>query len=102
MSALDEKQPQTWLACCRASKREGIVTPGEPREALQALLTHVHAQQVQVRDVVRLSGGASRETWSFVADTPDGSTPLILRRDPPGRPGIEGSMALEANAMRAS
>ena len=45
----------------------------------------------------RLSGGASRETWSFTADGHD----LILRRDPPGRPGAPGSMRAEADAMRA-
>jgi aminoglycoside phosphotransferase (APT) family kinase protein len=50
-----------------------------------------------VTDVQRLSGGASRETWSFSADGRE----LILRRDPPGRPGLAGSMRLEADAMRA-
>lgn len=38
-----------------------------------------------VADLRRLSGGASRETWSFTAVAPDGSrVPLVLRRDPPG------------------
>ena len=31
----------------------------------------------------RLSGGASRETWAFDVAGPDGTLPLILRRDPP-------------------
>ena len=48
----------------------------------------------------RLSGGASRETWSFTATGSDGETrPLILRRDPPGLPlpiGRTGGMPLEA------
>lgn len=48
----------------------------------------------------RLSGGASRETWSFIATGADGETrPLILRRDPPGLPlpvGRTGGMPLEA------
>lgn len=52
---------------------------------------------VVITGVRRLSGGASRETWSFEAD----GRPLILRRDPPGRPGLEGSMRREADAMRA-
>jgi aminoglycoside phosphotransferase (APT) family kinase protein len=52
---------------------------------------------VEITDVSRLSGGASRETWSFAAN----GRPLILRRDPPGRPGAPGSMRLEADAMRA-
>ena len=55
-----------------------------------------------VRDLRRLTGGASRETWSF--DLVDGGgslTPLILRRDPPGaaRPG---GMAHEAHALVAA
>ncbi len=48
----------------------------------------------------RLSGGASRETWSFDARYADGSSrELILRRDPPGVPlpvGRVGGMPLEA------
>ena len=49
-----------------------------------------------------LTGGASRETWSFEVVDSDGSRrPLILRRDPPGteRPG---GMANEAAALRAA
>ncbi|MFG2087372.1 phosphotransferase family protein [Spirillospora sp. NPDC048824] len=49
-----------------------------------------------VSDLVRLSGGASRETWSFDAD----GRPLILRRDPPASPDPE-AMAREA-ALLAS
>lgn len=52
---------------------------------------------VEIGEVQRLSGGASRETWSFTAN----GRPLILRRDPPGRPGAPGSMRLEADAIRA-
>ena len=33
-----------------------------------------------IADVTRLTGGASMETWSFDAVTPDGRVPLILRR----------------------
>jgi len=51
---------------------------------------------VAVEGLARLSGGASRETWSFDARHPDGTQdPLILRRDPPGAPRA-GGMALEA------
>ncbi|MEU8801207.1 phosphotransferase family protein [Spirillospora sp. NPDC048819] len=49
-----------------------------------------------VSDLVRLSGGASRETWSFDAD----GRPLVLRRDPPASPDPE-AMAREA-ALLAS
>ena len=51
----------------------------------------------RIDGLTRLSGGASRETWAFTADGRE----LILRRDPPGRPGMPGSMRREADAMRA-
>jgi aminoglycoside phosphotransferase (APT) family kinase protein len=57
----------------------------------------VLGEPVHIDALQRLSGGASRETWSFSANGRD----LILRRDPPGRPGVDGSMRTEADAMRA-
>ena len=66
-------------------------------EALARTLAPVLGDGVVVDDLQRLSGGASRETWAFRVGTRE----LILRRDPPGRPGMPGSMALEADAMRA-
>ena len=51
-----------------------------------------------VEDLRRLSGGASRETWAFRV----GDRQLILRRDPPGRPGPRGGMQLEAALIRAA
>ncbi|HUC59304.1 MAG TPA: phosphotransferase family protein [Streptosporangiaceae bacterium] len=56
---------------------------------------------VSVSEPVRLSGGASRETWAFDA-AGDGGPPveLVLRRDPPGRPGEPGAMGREAQALR--
>ena len=54
----------------------------------------------EVAGLVRLSGGASRETWAFDAVGSDGSVvPLILRRDPPGAPR---GMAIEARALAAA
>jgi aminoglycoside phosphotransferase (APT) family kinase protein len=54
-----------------------------------------------VRDLRRLSGGASRETWAFGLERPDGRKErLILRRDPPGAPGK--GMALEARLLRVA
>ncbi len=54
----------------------------------------------EIDELRRLSGGASRETWSFNAKEADGATrKLILRRDPPGLPlpiGRTGGMPLEA------
>jgi aminoglycoside phosphotransferase (APT) family kinase protein len=43
--------------------------------------------EVHVTGLVRLSGGASRETWAFDAGVAGRSLPLVLRRDPPGRAG---------------
>ncbi|HTZ94456.1 MAG TPA: phosphotransferase [Streptosporangiaceae bacterium] len=55
---------------------------------------------VTVEGLTRLSGGASKQTWSFDAIGPDGTrTPLILRRDPPGRPGEPGALRREAAAL---
>ena len=36
----------------------------------------------EVTDLRRLSGGASRETWAFLARSADHEIPLVLRRDP--------------------
>jgi aminoglycoside phosphotransferase (APT) family kinase protein len=54
---------------------------------------------VEVRELRRLSGGASRETWSFAAHHGhDAPRRLILRRDPPGAVRAEG-MGLEARLL---
>lgn len=52
---------------------------------------------VEIAELRRLTGGASRETWAFTANGQE----LILRRDPPGRPSLPGVMRREADAMRA-
>lgn len=58
---------------------------------------------VTVENLARLSGGASRETWAFDAVAADGSrTELVLRRDPPGRPGEPGAMSREARVIGAA
>jgi aminoglycoside phosphotransferase (APT) family kinase protein len=49
----------------------------------------------EVTDLVRLSGGASRDTFRLVAD----GRPLILQRQ---RPGAERDMAVEVAALRAA
>ncbi len=57
----------------------------------------------EVEALTRLTGGASRETWRFDAVAPHATrAPLVLRRDPPGRPGQPGSMGREAAAIRAA
>jgi aminoglycoside phosphotransferase (APT) family kinase protein len=52
---------------------------------------------VEITELQQLTGGASRETWRFRANGEE----LILRRDPPGRPGAPGQMRREADVMRA-
>jgi aminoglycoside phosphotransferase (APT) family kinase protein len=53
-----------------------------------------------VEGLTRLSGGASKETWSFESVATDGTrTGLILRRDPPGRPSEPGAVDREAAAI---
>lgn len=55
-----------------------------------------------VANLRRLSGGASRETWSFDLrrDGADDAEPLILRRDPPG--AAKAGMGREATLFRAA
>jgi aminoglycoside phosphotransferase (APT) family kinase protein len=50
-----------------------------------------------VRNLTRMLGGASRETWSFTLD----GRPLVLRRDPDGAPRA-GAMRREAALLRAA
>jgi aminoglycoside phosphotransferase (APT) family kinase protein len=53
-----------------------------------------------IEGLTRLSGGASRETWSFDAVGAGGSrAELVLRRDPAGRPGEPGAMSREARVI---
>ena len=52
----------------------------------------------EVRGVEQLTGGASRETWSFDALIAGAWTPLVLRRGRSGR----GSMTVEALAFEAA
>jgi aminoglycoside phosphotransferase (APT) family kinase protein len=61
-----------------------------------ALLQEALGPSVSLSGLRRLSGGASRETWSFDAD----GRPLILRRDPPGAP--KAGMDVEARLLRAA
>jgi aminoglycoside phosphotransferase (APT) family kinase protein len=51
---------------------------------LAAALEPVLGPGVVVDDLVRSPGGASRETWIFMATGPDVSRHLVLRRDPAG------------------
>lgn len=71
-------------------------------DQLAARLADLWRTESCIRDLHRLSGGASRETWTFEAQ-PRGGEPvrLVLRRDPPSE-GRPESMALEAAVLRAA
>lgn len=65
-----------------------------------------NARRVSIQNLVRLSGGASRETWSFDAEMETGSgvqrERLIFRCDPiPGVPSMPGR-ELEFHLIRAA
>ncbi|WP_264070317.1 phosphotransferase family protein [Mycolicibacterium komossense] len=49
-------------------------------------------------DLRALTGGASRITWAFTAETDTGSRPLILRTGPPDE--VHAGMELEARAQQ--
>jgi aminoglycoside phosphotransferase (APT) family kinase protein len=58
---------------------------GEPLQTrLERYLSKVWAAEVKVRDLARIPGGASRETYRFDAEVDGSSRGLILRRDPTG------------------
>jgi aminoglycoside phosphotransferase (APT) family kinase protein len=71
--------------------------PASASDGLATALAPVLGAPVEVTELRKLTGGASRETWSFTACGEE----LILRRDPPKRPGHPGSMRREADVMRA-
>jgi aminoglycoside phosphotransferase (APT) family kinase protein len=71
--------------------------PPSVSDGLATALAPVVGAPVEISDLRKLTGGASRETWSFTAN----GEALILRRDPPGRPGAPGQMRREADIMRA-
>lgn len=73
----------------------------ELTEKIEALLA-AHGHPGPVVDLRRLSGGASRETWSFDLGGDDTRSPLILQRLRPGTVGGGPGMAGEAALMRAA
>ncbi len=79
-----------------------------PSERLAGQLRAVVAEacaepEAEVRNLRRLTGGASRETWAFDAVFAGGAErPLILRRDPPKAARAGGAMRREATAIEAA
>ena len=74
------------------------MTPDELADRLRDLLRReLHDPELEVGALRRLTGGASRETWSFDA----GGERLILQRERTGSPRT-GAMAVEASMLRAA
>jgi len=70
--------------------------------AMQRTLGPVLPGLTAIDGMVRLSGGASQETWAFDAVCADVTVPLILRRTPGGAPRVAGnstSVPLETEAL---
>ncbi|HTO40652.1 MAG TPA: phosphotransferase family protein, partial [Rhizomicrobium sp.] len=74
--------------------------------ALHKALTRAIPGLERLEGLVRLTGGASQETWAFDAMAAGARIPLILRRSPGGVPRvIEGtavSLATEARTIEAA
>jgi aminoglycoside phosphotransferase (APT) family kinase protein len=79
------------------------VTPAELQSALREVMAQaLDEPALRTTPPQRLTGGASRETWSFDAVREDGTPiPCILRRDPEGAPRRAG-MTTEAVLLRAA
>lgn len=71
--------------------------PPSVSDGLATALAPTLGAPVEITELRKLTGGASRETWSFTAN----GEALILRRDPPARPSHPGVMRQEADVMRA-
>jgi aminoglycoside phosphotransferase (APT) family kinase protein len=74
-----------------------LSAPASVSDGLAAALAPLLGAPVEITELRKLTGGASRETWSFTANGGE----LILRRDPPGRPSSADVMRREADVMRA-
>ena len=79
-----------------------MAEPPDPGRLQDAVGRHL-ATPVRIGALRRLSGGASRETWSFDAVPADGgpSLGLVLRRDPGADAGLGGREA-EFDLLRAA
>ncbi len=71
---------------------------------LAAVLREALGVSVEVRDLQRLPGGASRATWSCDAVPTDGapSTPLVFQQDRPGGARTGAGMTVETSLLRAA
>ena len=60
-----------------------MTDPAELRAGLSSVLEAPLGAPVDISDLMRLSGGASRETWMFKASTGQTAQMIVLKRDPP-------------------
>ncbi|MDB5818213.1 MAG: phosphotransferase family protein [Rhizobacter sp.] len=54
------------------------------QQGLSELAVQLWPHAGEISGLKRLSGGASQETWAFDTHCPEGLSPMILRRAPPG------------------
>lgn len=71
----------------------------ELRDGLQALAGAITPGGIEIRNLRRLSGGASQETWAFDVADAEGARPFILRRAPKGSPVPETNPGMEKEAV---
>lgn len=78
----------------------------EVAEALSRLAPKLGGEGAEVSDMVRLSGGASAETWAFALNSKAGKEEMILRRRPGPAPDPTTSRSvtipMEAALIRAA
>jgi len=72
---------------------------GDLETRLREYLAASTGNVVTVSAPVRLSGGASRETWAFDARVGHECMPLVVRLDPPGAP-VQGGTRSEMRLLR--
>ena len=71
-------------------------------DRLEAALARHGVADARVEDLRRLTGGASRETWSFDAVSPQGRRGLVLRRDPGGALPVSMGRTMEYALLEAA
>jgi aminoglycoside phosphotransferase (APT) family kinase protein len=78
-----------------------LVTRLDPARLASVLGEQFDDPHVEVRDLERLTAGASRETWAFTVLEGGRARELVLRRDPPGDIREDG-IAREAHSILAA
>ena len=91
-----------------AAKKPSPPTPEQLAPLLAEFITRAaHARQVRVEGLCLLTGGASRQTWSFnaIVEQTDGQVvtlPLVLRSDPQEGPQSVMERSLEFRVIEAA